>query len=51
MIIKWFFIGAIIGVLVNFSSGGGFEGAVGCAVIFGGIGVVFRKWLFRTFWE
>lgn len=47
MLVKWAIGGAIIGAIVGVITDTG----LGPGAVFGGIcGVLFRKWIFRTFW-
>ena len=48
MLFKWFIFGCIPGFIIGIS--GGFQSAVGCAVVTGALAVSLRKWILRTFW-
>ena len=50
MLFKWFIIAAFIGFIWALVSGQVVGNAVGVGVFAGAGAVMFRKWVFRTFW-
>lgn len=50
MIVKWAFVGAIVGAIFGLFNGGGETIAIG-AFCGAGVAIAIRKWIFRTFWS